>query len=268
MRTTRPARSTTRPARRITRLATVAALAAAAALGLAVPAGAHVTIAADDASRGAADSILTFRVPNEDDAAVTIKVDIKFPVKSPIPSVRPAAKLGWTVTTKTVTFNPPIKTDDGTITTGVGEVVYSATSPANGIGVGQFAAFQILVGPLPNVDALTFPTVQTYSNGKTQAWVEPVVDPANLPEMAAPVLTLGAAGSESSGSGGAAGAGKAPLASVAPSLPPATGPATGTASPSSDSTARRLGAAGLVVGVLGLLVAGLAVARGRRSETA
>ena len=153
-----------------------------AVLALAAPASAHVTVAADDSTRAADDAILTFRVPNEEDKAVTVKVDIKFPTKNPIASVKPAPKPGWTITTKTVKFNPPIKTDDGTITDGVGEVIYTATSPANGIPVGGFEAFQILVGPLPDAATVAFPTVQTYSSGKVVRWIEPVTDPANPPE--------------------------------------------------------------------------------------
>ena len=146
---------------------------------VALPASAHVTVSADDTTQGADDAILTFRVPNEQDAAVTTKIDIKFPTTNPIASVMPAPKPGWTVTTKTVKFATPIKTDDGTLTEGVGEVIYTANGNANGIPVGGFEAFQILVGPLPDAGSVAFPTVQTYSNGKTSSWVEPVTDPAN-----------------------------------------------------------------------------------------
>jgi uncharacterized protein YcnI len=137
-------------------------------LALAGPVSAHVTVAADDSTKGAADSILTFRVPNEQDAATTIRVDIKFPVKDTIASVKPAATPGWVVTSKTVKFSPPIKTDDVTITDGVGEVIYAAAPGNKGIPVGGFGASQILVGPLPDADQVAFPTAQTYSNGKGQ----------------------------------------------------------------------------------------------------
>ena len=65
------------------RLAAASAVGAIVTLLLASPAGAHVTVAADDSTKGAEDAILTFRVPNEEDDAVTVKVDIKFPTQEP-----------------------------------------------------------------------------------------------------------------------------------------------------------------------------------------
>jgi uncharacterized protein YcnI len=244
------------------RVTAVAVLAGVGLFALALPADAHVTVAADDSARGAADSILTFRVPNEEDAAA-VKVDIKFPVKDPIASVKASPKPGWTVTTKTVTFNPPIKTDDGTITSGVGEVIYTATSAATGIPAGQFDSFHILVGPLPDVASLAFPTVETYGNGKVQSWVEPITDPTKLPESPTPVLTLTAAPAGDT----------AAAASASPSAAPATGTSPGTtdtayATKSDASTGRNLGVIGIVVGALGLLVGGFGVLRGRRAAAA
>jgi len=248
------------PSRRRTaaRLSSAAVLGAVALLALALPAGAHVTVASDDPARGAADAILTFRVPNEEDAASTVKIDIKFPVKNPIAAVKPAAKAGWTVTAKTVPFDPPIKTDDGTITSGTGEVIYTANTPADGIAPGQFASFQILVGPLPDAASLQFPTVQTYSNGKVASWVDPVTDPNHLPAAAAPILTLTAAADTGST------ATPAPGSTMGNS---ASGPGSSMSSSMnmSDGTARGLGTAGLVVGALGLLVGGFGLLRARRS---
>ncbi|HET9657717.1 MAG TPA: YcnI family protein [Kineosporiaceae bacterium] len=244
------------PGRRPVRPLAVAALAVSGILGLALPAAAHVTVSADDSARGAADSILTFRVPNEDDTASTVKVEIKFPVKDPIASVKPAVRPGWTVTTKTVTFDPPITTDDGTITSGVGEVVYTANTPADGIGAGQFATFQVLAGPLPDAASLTFPTVQTYSNGKTQSWVEPVTDPANLPESAAPVLTLTAAKQATSQ--------QAPA--TAATRTSGTGGGSATTS-GSDAAARTFGIIGTGLGALGVAVGVVGLRRRRPGTT-
>jgi hypothetical protein len=53
------------------RAAVVSAVAGLIVLVLAAPAGAHVTVSVDDTTQGADDAILTFRVPNEQDAAVT-----------------------------------------------------------------------------------------------------------------------------------------------------------------------------------------------------
>ncbi|HVN11140.1 MAG TPA: YcnI family protein [Kineosporiaceae bacterium] len=238
---------------------------AAAVLLVALPASAHVTVSADDATRGAADAILTFRVPNEEDTAVTTKIDIKFPAKNPIASVKPAPKQGWTVATKTVTFNPPIKTDDGTITQGVGEVTYTATSTANGIPPGDFDSFQILVGPLPDAASVAFPTVQTYSDGKTAAWVQPVTDPGNPPDAPAPLLTLAAGGDAQASASPSSAA--TPAATAGTAAPAATPDLSGYATASDASTARTLGILGIVVGVVGLAVGGIALARSRRAPS-
>jgi periplasmic copper chaperone A len=222
----------------------VAVFAAVTLLCLALPASAHVTVISDDAAKAADDATLTFRVPNERDDAVTMKLDIKFPTKNPIASVKPEPKTGWTVTMKTVTFNPPIKTDDGTITSGVGEVVYTATSKAFGIPVNQADSFHILVGPLPDTDSVAFPTVQTYDNGKIASWVEPVTDPANPPENPAPVLALvPAAHSDAS---------------------PSAADLSAYATTSQADSARNLGIGGILIGALGLLAGVFGITRARR----
>src|ERR1019366_5567570 len=150
------------------RAGAAAAVAVISLLALAGPASAHVTVAADDSTKGADDAILTFRVPNEQDAATTTKLDIKFPAQDPIASVKPAAMPGWVVTTTTVKFNPPIKTDDGTITQGVGEVSYTVAPGNKGIPIGGFGAFQILVGPLPNPNQS--PTRPTRRRTRPRSW--------------------------------------------------------------------------------------------------
>jgi uncharacterized protein YcnI len=245
------------------RLAVATVVSAVAMFALAGPASAHVTVAADDSTKGAGDSILTFRVPNEQDGATTTKVDITFPVKDPIASVKPAAMPGWVVTTKSVKFSPPIKTDDGTITDGVGAVTYTAAPGTKGIPIGGFAAFQILVGPLPDANQVAFSAVQTYSNGKVSAWIEPVTDPANPPANPTPILTLHAATTASNT--GSTGAGGMPMASPSASAAPAVA-LSSYATRSAVDTAHTLALIGLFAGVLALVLGAiaLAISRGRR----
>lgn len=224
-------------------------LGGAAAVFVVAPASAHVSVGADNAHRGSPDTVLTFRVPNERDNATTVKVGIKFPTKTPLASVKPAPKPGWVLTVTKVKFTPPITTDDGTLTEGVREVVYTASSPSAGIPVDSFESFEVLVGPLPQAgEVLAFPTVQTYSNGQVSSWIEPVTDPAQEPEHPAPTLKLLAA--EGTGpSVSAQPAGSADLAAYA--------------SKSEVSTGRTIGIVGVVTGALGLLLGGLALGRAR-----
>ena len=257
------------------RAAIVSGAAGLIVLVVAAPASAHVTVSADDTTQGAGDAILTFRVPNEQDAAVTTKIDIKFPTTNPIASIKPAPKSGWTVTTKTVTFATPIKTDDGTLTEGVGEVIYTAKGNANGIPVGGFEAFQILVGPLPDAGSVAFPTVQTYSNGKTSSWIEPVTDPSTPPDNPAPVLTLTSAGDTGAQPGTTATAAASNPAQATGSTTSAAGTpggvsTTGYATASQVDSARTLGIIGILIGAVGVIVGavGLMVARRRRQAPA
>jgi uncharacterized protein YcnI len=229
---------------------------------LAGPAAAHVTVSADDPSKGAPDTVLTFRVPNEEDAATTVKVQIKLPAKTPIASVKPQTPPGWTVSTTPVTFDPPITTDDGTLTEGVGSVTFTADQGTKGIPVGGFEAFTLLVGPLPeDADSLAFPTVQTYSDGTVSNWVDPVVEGQDEPESPAPTLTLTAAGGAEPA--GTASAEPTPAATPADAAAPAT-----STSDSSGGSSSGLGIAGLVLGAAGAVLGGLAFARSGRRPAA
>jgi uncharacterized protein YcnI len=252
------------------RIAIAGALVASAATMLtAAPASAHVTVGSDTAQQGAGDAILTFRVPDEEATASTVKVQIVFPKTTPLAMVKPAAKPGWTFATTKVTFNPPIKTDDGTITDGVASVTYTADSPAAGIPVGGFDTFQVLVGPLPDkTDALAFPTVQTYSDGKSVSWSQPVTDPVNEPDNPVPILHLTAGGQKAD----AAPSGTAPAPNGTPTVTANAvgGPgAPAESSSGTDSGTRTLAISALVVAVLGLITAatGAVVALRRRDTT-
>jgi uncharacterized protein YcnI len=252
-------RSFPRPPVRRRSLLIGAAAGIAVALGLAVPAGAHVTVGADDVHQGASDAVLTFRVPTEETGASTVKVTISFPKTTPLASVKPASKPGWTFTTTKAPLNPPITTDDGTISEAVSQVVYTATSPATGVPDGGFDTFQILVGPLPQkATSLSFPTVQTYSDGKSASWIQPVTDPANERDSPSPTLQLlpAAAGSDTQ----AATASASPVAAA----PAASGATSATAD--DVAAARRLAVIALVVAGIAVLGAvGTAVAGRRRS---
>jgi uncharacterized protein YcnI len=237
------------------RFVVAAVLALAAVVAAAGTASAHVSIDAGGARQGEDDALLTLRVPNERTGATTVTVDIKFPVKTPIASVKPAPKTGWTVTTKRTTLTTPITTADGQITQGVTEVIYKATSPENGIAEDTFETFQMLVGPLPQgAPTLAFPTVQTYSNGDVSSWIEPTVA-GTEPAHPAPVLQLAPSDAPGGPGGGISVSGEASGASDAPGA---------AATHEQVRTATFIGIIGVVVGSLGLLGAGIAIGRSRR----
>jgi hypothetical protein len=72
-------------------------------------------------------------------------------------------------------------------------VVEFDAAPGGGIGPGQFQEFSLSGGAFPKAASLTFPVVQSYSDGSESAWIEPTVPGQAEPEHPAPVLSLSAA---------------------------------------------------------------------------
>ncbi|MDX3746457.1 YcnI family protein [Streptomyces sp. AK08-02] len=231
------------------RAGAVTALTAAGLLAAAGVASAHVTVHPDSYAKGATDGVLTFRVPNEEDTASTTKVQVFLPTDHPVLGVLVSPQDGWTAKVTSTKLKTPIKTDDGTITDAVSEITWTGGK----IGAGHYEDFNVAFGQLPDdTDQLTLKTLQTYSDGKTVRWIEEASG-GEEPENPAPVLKLTAKAADDS----------APAASPSPVKSSESVGSTRASASSSDSTARGLGVAGLVVGVLGLAAAAFAVVRGR-----
>lgn len=252
----------------------VTALTAAGILTAAGAASAHVTVHPESYAKGATDGVLTFRVPNEEDTASTTKVQVFLPTDHPVLGVLVTPQSGWTAKVTTTKLKTPVKTDDGTITEAVSEITWTGGR----IRHGQYQDFDVAFGQLPDdAGQLAFKTLQTYSDGNVARWIEETQKGGEEPENPAPVLALtakaagdsgsdadsGAGSSADSGSGSEAGSDSGSDTSSASSSAPAS--ATGSSASSSDSTARGLGIAGLVVGVLGLGAAAFALVRGRNA---
>ncbi|MFJ5303708.1 YcnI family protein [Streptomyces sp. NPDC088350] len=231
------------------RAGTVAALATAGVLAAAGVASAHVTVHPESYAKGATDGVIAFRVPNEEDKASTTKVQVFLPTDHPVLGVLVTPQNGWTAKVTTSKLKTPVKTDDGTITDAVSEITWTGGR----IGAGQFEDFNVAFGQLPDdTDQLTFKTLQTYSDGNVVRWIEETTA-GDEPENPAPVLKLTAKGS--------AGGDQTPVASASTAATDTK--STSASSSSSDSTARGLGVAGLIVGVLGLAAGAFAIVRGR-----
>ena len=165
-----------------------AALAGLLTLGVG-SASAHVGVSSTDAAPGGEGKV-TFRVPDESDTASTVKLRIQLPTKTPLASVSVLPVPGWTFTATKEQLAKPVVTDDGdTLTDRVSVVEFDAVR-GGGIAPGEFQEFSLSVGPIPKVDSLTFSVVQSYSDGKQVAWIEPTIAGAPEPEHPAPVLTL------------------------------------------------------------------------------
>ncbi|WP_169946363.1 YcnI family protein [Microbispora sp. H11081] len=241
----------------VRRAAAVTAGALALTLGLAVPALAHVTVNPGTAVQGGWTKI-AFRVPNERDNASTTKVEVEFPTDHPLPfvSVRPVP--GWDVKLTRGKLPKPVQSDAGdTITESVLKITWSGGK----IESGQFQEFEASVGPLPkNVDALTFPTVQTYSNGEEVKWADAPKTDGSEAEHPAPVLKLVAA---AEGEDGHAAAPTAAAPAAQPTVAAAAHDEDDDEDEGGNTTALVLGGVGLVAGLVG---AGAGLTALRRSR--
>ncbi len=176
--------------RPLVRVAVVVLSALVTVLASAGLAAAHVSVSSPDAGAGGYGK-LVFRVPNESDSASTVKIRIQIPTDPPFASMSVQPVPGWTATTTKTPLVPPVTDDDGNqITEAVSVVEFDAG--AGGIAPGQFQEFALSGGPFPEADSLTFPVIQTYSDGNESAWIEPTVDGQAEPEHPAPVLALAA----------------------------------------------------------------------------
>ena len=162
-------------------------------------ASAHVSVSSADAAPGGFGKV-TFRVPNESDAASTVGVRIQVPADTPLASLQVEPVAGWTVSLTSTQLDPPVEVEGETVDTAVSVVEFQA-APGGGIAPGQFQEFSLAGGPFPKTDQLVFNVVQSYSDGSEAAWIEPTVQGQPEPEHPAPVLSL--SGSASTDEGGA-----------------------------------------------------------------
>ncbi|XVQ89229.1 DUF1775 domain-containing protein [Microbispora siamensis] len=159
------------------------------------------------------------------------------------------------ITRRATKLPEPVVSDDGDKIT---ESVLKITWSGGKITPGQFQEFEASVGPLPtNVDALQFPTTQTYSNGETVKWADAPKADGSEAEHPVPTLSLVAA-TDDTVDGTVAGGGHHDTATAAtPSIARAATMAEGDthdAGGDSDTAARLLGGIGIVVGIAGTAV--------------
>ncbi|GAB3800249.1 YcnI family copper-binding membrane protein [Micromonospora zhanjiangensis] len=219
-------------------------------LGLAGPASAHVTVNPKEAVQGGYGRF-AFRVPNESDTASTTKIEVTLPENAPVASVSTMPVPGWTVTVEKRKQDPPLDVHGSKVAEVASKITWTATGDA-AVKAGQFQEFPVSMGPLPKADKMIFKVLQYYSDGSIARWIEEPQPGGEEPEKPAPVLTLTAA--------------------AAPSAGASAGPETAKAADDKDddgngSAALVLGTIGLVAGLGGLVLGGLAFARTRRTGT-
>jgi periplasmic copper chaperone A len=176
------------------------------------------------------------RVPNERDNASTTKVEVRFPSGFLFASYEPVPGWNGKITTEKLAKpvpspepgEPPIKEQ-------VKQATFTATN-GKGIGPGQFQDFGLsLLMPKKPGATLTFKAIQTYSDGDVVRWIGPPDS-----EEPAPQVKLTSGGETSATPTGA------------------------TTSKDDNDASKGLGIAALVVGIVGVLVGGAALATRRR----
>lgn len=234
------------------RVSFAAALAAGTVLLLSAPASAHVGVQPGEAAKGGYATI-DFKVPNERDNASTTQLEVNFPVDQPLTSVMPQDVPGWTVTVEKSPLAKPLTIHGKQINEAVTKVTWSGGK----IGPGKFQQFPVSVGKLPeNAEQMVFKSIQTYDNGEVVRWIEEAKEGAAEPQNPAPVLKLTAA------KGGDHHDADDKNTDGTKDAEDARGHDQADAAHGSDTTARALGIAGIVIGLGGVA---FGVASRRRS---
>jgi uncharacterized protein len=206
-------------------------------VALSPAASAHVKVEPEQLPADS-DVRMNILVPNEEDKATTDEVQMQMPDGFAQVSYQPVP--GWTVSVKTEKVSQPLQTDEGSVNEQVKTIAWKATDPSAAIQPGQFQDFSIATGMPSSAepgDVLTFPAVQTYSNGDIVRWIG-----APDSQHPAPQVTVTATGS-------------------------ATAATASTDESSDDSGAPTwLAVVALVLGALGALLGGAALARGRKAD--
>jgi len=133
------------------RLATAAATVTAAVVLTATPAAAHVEVESDNAQALAENAEISFLAQSESASAGITELRVVLPEGiAPADVTYEEGPKGWTFTT----------TDDG----------YTVKGPA--VKIGEDAEYSITVRQLPDAEELVFKTLQTYSDGRVDRWIE------------------------------------------------------------------------------------------------
>jgi periplasmic copper chaperone A len=230
-----------------------ALLVAIGALIAPASAQAHISLHPNTIPAGAF-ATLDVRVPGEQEGAYVRKVDVLFP--QGFTGVDYENVPGWSTHIVETKLATPITEDGEAIDTEVSQIVWIWTGPLGKVNNGEFINFPLsLAIPVSAAGkALEFRTVQTYSNGQIVHWISPSLT-AEHPSPRINVTARGGvvqevAGDEAGPAAGQTGAGQSASASAA-----ATVEASGGASKGLGIAALILGALGLVVGLVALVVA-------------
>lgn len=217
-------------------------------------ASAHVGVTPDKTDANSY-ALLTFGIPHGCDESGTTKVTITLPEE--LNDAQPTVNPNWTVEKVVEQLPEPKKLADGaTITKRTSQIVYTAKAPLDP----ELRDALVLSVKLPDAAGKTlhFPTLQNCEQGQTD-WSEIAKDgqdPHSL-EAPAPSLTVTAAAADSHGSQGSAS-----------ETPADAAHASSVSESGTDDASQARSWAGLVAGLGGLALGGVALMRSRNGKAA
>ena len=214
-----------------------AAIGAGILLVLAAPlsASAHVSVDPGQAAAGSY-AVITVKVPNESETAATSRVELTLPADTPFTSVRYVPVAGWSAELVRTTLPEPVEVGEATVTEAVTSVVWTADAGSE-IAAGELQLFPLSVGPVPDTGSISLPAEQSYTDGTIVSWSEEGDDA----EHPAPVLYVNHAPAEDHHAGTTDDDAEVTAAAATDG--------------GDDVLARILGIGGLVVGVVGIVLA-------------
>ncbi len=237
----------------------IVAVIAAGALIAPASAAAHISLHPNTVPAGAF-ATLDVRVPGEQESAHVTKVDTLFPAG--FTGVDYENVPGWTAKIIETKLATPIKEDGETINSEVSQIIWTWTGPLGRVDNGQFINFPLSLAIPQDATgkALEFKTIETYSNGHIDHWI----DPSLTAEHPAPRINITSkggviediAGDEAGPTQGQTAASQPTIATQTPTVVKASGGAS-----------KGLAITALILGALGLLIGLGALAGSRRGKT-
>ena len=147
-------------------------------------AAAHVRVHADSTEAGSF-SQLTFRVPNESDAAGTVTVEVTLPQDTPLLYVSTKPLPGWTATVTEQPLPAPVTVEGTTLTKAPRTVTWQA-QPGTRIDPASTRTSTSPPARCRRAGTVALPAVQTYSDGTVVHWDQPTPAGGAEPEHPGP----------------------------------------------------------------------------------
>ena len=141
---------------------------AAAGIAFAAPASAHIEVSGKPAQAGATNAVITFDCEAESQTAGITGVKVQLPAGiGPTDVALVSGPSKWRLTRDATT--------------------YTVSGPA--LPAGEHATYAVRIAQLPAVRSLAFKSIQSYSDGRQDSWIELPAAGGGEPDMP-PVLAL------------------------------------------------------------------------------